>query len=163
MTFRTWCKKMCAILGLVGSECRPRKAPSIPAARAVAPLFETVQLLDFGRCKLCIAVPDGFEYSGVRTRLHGQAHRNHLSAHSRDAFLADHGVTAEVVVLSGSVEIAPRFEASGSDLRSGIDRFHSGGESPASSPNRTRQSGGAHPYSRYPSHRKRNKNGLDVC
>src|SRR3984957_5038336 len=48
-------------LGLVGlnvlEEARLELAP-----RNVTPLFESVQLLDFGRCKLCIAVPDGFGY-----------------------------------------------------------------------------------------------------
>ena len=37
-----------------------------------------------------------------------QAHRDHLSAHPRRASSAERGIRAEVVVLSGSVEIAPR-------------------------------------------------------
>src|SRR5260370_8179608 len=48
-------------LGLVGLNVVEEKRLAFQA-RGISPLFETVQLLDFGRCKLCIAVPDGFEY-----------------------------------------------------------------------------------------------------
>ena len=67
-------------LGLVGLNVVEEKRLAF-AARGVEPLFETVQLLDFGRCKLCIAVPDGFDYRGARVAA-GQAHRHDLSAHS---------------------------------------------------------------------------------
>src|SRR6195256_4740947 len=53
-------------LGLVGLNVVQEKRLAF-AARGIAPLFETVQLLDFGRCKLCIAVPDGFDYSGAQS------------------------------------------------------------------------------------------------
>ena len=49
-------------LGLVGLNVVEEKRLAFQA-RGLGPLFETVQLLDFGRCKLCIAVPDGFEYN----------------------------------------------------------------------------------------------------
>src|SRR6202048_5626226 len=52
-------------LGLVGLNVVQEKRLAF-AARSIAPLFETVQLLDFGRCKLCIAVPGGFDYGGAR-------------------------------------------------------------------------------------------------
>src|SRR5437660_11054356 len=45
-------------LGLVGLNVVEEKRLSF-AARSVEPLFETVQHLDFGRCRLCIASPDG--------------------------------------------------------------------------------------------------------
>src|SRR6516164_3892391 len=51
-------------LGLVGLNVVEEKRLSFEA-RGIAPLFETVRTLDFGRCKLCIAVPDGFEYRGA--------------------------------------------------------------------------------------------------
>jgi ATP phosphoribosyltransferase len=76
------------------------------AARGIAPLFETVQLLDFGRCKLCIAVPDGFDYRGAN-RCRASASRRPIRTSCR-AFLARARHRAEVVVLSGAVEIAPR-------------------------------------------------------
>src|ERR1700728_1307729 len=50
-------------LGLVGLNVVQEKRLAF-TARGIAPLFETVQLLDFGRCRLCIAVPGGFEYRG---------------------------------------------------------------------------------------------------
>jgi ATP phosphoribosyltransferase len=92
-------------LGSGGSERGRGKAPGIPGAR-LAPLFEMVQLLDFGRCKLCIAVPDGFDYRGAES-LQGKRIAT-TYPHILARFLAEHGIKAEVVVLSGSVEIAPR-------------------------------------------------------
>jgi ATP phosphoribosyltransferase len=69
-------------------------------------MFEQVRMLDFGRCRLALAVPDGFEYKGVES-LQGKriatTYPNILAK-----FLADRAIRAEIVVLSGSVEIAPR-------------------------------------------------------
>src|SRR5476651_470910 len=42
-------------LGLVGLNVVEEKLLAFQA-RGISPLFEAVQLLDFGRCKLCIAV-----------------------------------------------------------------------------------------------------------
>jgi ATP phosphoribosyltransferase len=92
-------------LGLVGLNVVQEKRLAF-AARGIAPLFESVQLLDFGRCKLCIAVPDGFDYSGAQS-LQGKRIAT-TYPHILGRFLADRGIAAEVVVLSGSVEIAPR-------------------------------------------------------
>src|SRR5271170_4039355 len=92
-------------LGLVGLNVVEEKRLAF-RARNVAPLFETVQLLDFGRCRLCIAVPDGFEYRGAQS-LQGKRIAT-TYPHILGRFLADRGIAAEVVLLSGSVEIAPR-------------------------------------------------------
>jgi ATP phosphoribosyltransferase len=92
-------------LGLVGLNVVEEKRLAF-AARAIAPLFETVQLLDFGRCRLCIAVPDGFDYRGPQSLQGKRIATTYPQILAR--FLADHGIAAEVVVLSGSVEIAPR-------------------------------------------------------
>src|SRR5208283_4248596 len=51
-------------LGLVGLNVVEEKRLEF-RERKLAPLFEQVRTLDFGRCKLCVAVPDGFEYSGA--------------------------------------------------------------------------------------------------
>jgi ATP phosphoribosyltransferase len=64
-----------------------------------------VQLLDFGRCKLCIAVPDGFQYRDAKSLAGKRIATTYPHILSR--FLAERDVLAEVVVLSGSVEIAP--------------------------------------------------------
>ena len=92
-------------LGLVGLNVIEEKRLSF-RARGIAPLFETVRTLDFGRCKLCIAVPDGFEYRGAASLAGKRIATTY--PHILGRFLAERGVQAEVVVLSGSVEIAPR-------------------------------------------------------
>src|ERR1700760_3115886 len=53
-------------LGLVGMNVVAEKRLAFEA-RQVSPLFETVRSLDFGRCRLCIAVPDHFDYQGPRS------------------------------------------------------------------------------------------------
>jgi len=92
-------------LGLVGLNVLEEKRLAFQS-RGLAPLFEIVQPLDFGRCKLCIAVPDGFEYRGSAS-LQGKRIAT-TYPHILGRFLAERGIRAEVVVLSGSVEIAPR-------------------------------------------------------
>src|SRR6202034_742555 len=53
-------------LGLVGLNVVEEKRLAFEA-RGLGALFETVQLLDFGRCKLCVAVPDGFVYRSAES------------------------------------------------------------------------------------------------
>jgi len=62
--------------------------------------------LDFGRCRLSIAVPRGFGYDGARS-LEGL---RIATSYPRilAAWLGAQGVGASVVTLSGAVEIAPR-------------------------------------------------------
>ena len=92
-------------LGLVGLNVVEEKRLEFEA-RGIAPLFEQVQLLDFGRCKLCIAVPDGFDYRGPASLAGKRIATTYPNILSR--FLREQHISAEVVVLSGSVEIAPR-------------------------------------------------------
>jgi ATP phosphoribosyltransferase len=92
-------------LGLVGLNVVEEKRLAFQA-RGIGPLFETVQFLDFGRCKLCIAVPDGFDYQDARSLQGKRIATTYPNVLAR--FLADNAIDAEVVVLSGSVEIAPR-------------------------------------------------------
>jgi ATP phosphoribosyltransferase len=92
-------------LGLVGLNVVEEKRLAFQV-RGVAPLFDIVQLLDFGRCKLCIAVPDGFEYCDARS-LQGKRIAT-TYPYILERFLTQRGISAEIVVLSGSVEIAPR-------------------------------------------------------
>src|ERR1700674_589782 len=65
-------------LGLVGLNVVQEKRLAF-AARAIAPLFETVQLLDFGRCKFGLAVPRGMDYCGTRS-LQGMRRARHCTA-----------------------------------------------------------------------------------
>jgi ATP phosphoribosyltransferase len=62
--------------------------------------------LDFGRCRLSIAVPRGFAYDSARS-LEGL---RIATSYPRilKAWLDEQGVSAQAVTLSGAVEIAPR-------------------------------------------------------
>jgi ATP phosphoribosyltransferase len=62
--------------------------------------------LDFGRCRLSIAVPRGFSYASAKS-LEGLRIATSYPRILR-AWLDEQGVSAQAVTLSGAVEIAPR-------------------------------------------------------
>ncbi|WP_407700544.1 ATP phosphoribosyltransferase [Steroidobacter gossypii] len=92
-------------LGIVGLNVIEEKRLAFQA-KGVQPLFEQLMMLDYGRCRLSIAVPDGVEYKDARS-LHGKriatTYPNILAR-----YLRQRDVQAEIVTLSGAVEIAPR-------------------------------------------------------
>jgi ATP phosphoribosyltransferase len=92
-------------LGIVGRNVLREQALSFAASGQAAPVVE-LRELGFGRCRLSLAVPQDFLYTGP-VSLAG-----HRIATSYPALLADwlskQGVAAEIVTLSGSVEIAPK-------------------------------------------------------
>jgi ATP phosphoribosyltransferase len=92
-------------LGIVGLNVIEEKRLAFQA-RGVQPLFEQLMTLDYGKCRLSIAVPDGVEYLDA-TSLHGKriatTYPNILAR-----YLRQRDVQAEIVTLSGAVEIAPR-------------------------------------------------------
>jgi ATP phosphoribosyltransferase len=92
-------------LGIVGLNVIEEKRLAFKA-RGVTPLFDQVMVLDYGKCRLSIAVPDGTEYKDA-TSLRGKriatTYPNILSR-----FLRERDIQAEVVTMSGAVEIAPR-------------------------------------------------------
>ena len=92
-------------LGLVGLNVLEETRLEL-AANGVAARFDTLRELDFGRCRLAIAVPDGKSYDGSRS-LQG---KRIATTYPRmlERFLQERQVQAEIVTLSGSVEIAPR-------------------------------------------------------
>jgi ATP phosphoribosyltransferase len=92
-------------LGIVGLNVIEEKRLAFQA-RGVEPLFEQVMVLDFGKCRLSIAVPDGVEYEGCES-LRGKRVAT-TYPHILARYLRDKDVQAEVVTLSGAVEIAPR-------------------------------------------------------
>ncbi len=92
-------------LGLVGLNVVEEKRLEF-LERGITPLFEQVQALDFGRCRLCIAVPDDFAYHGAASLAGKRIATTYPNILRR--FLDERGIAAEIVVLSGSVEIAPR-------------------------------------------------------
>ena len=92
-------------LGIVGLNVVEEKRLGL-ASRGAGPLFEQVMTLDYGRCRLSVAVPEQFAYAGpgsLRGLRIATTYPNILSA-----WLARHDVRASVVTLSGAVEIAPR-------------------------------------------------------
>jgi ATP phosphoribosyltransferase len=92
-------------LGIVGLNVIEEKRLAFKA-RGISPLFEQLTLLDFGKCRLSIAVPDGTEYrdyTSLRGKRIATTYPNILSQ-----FLKERDVEAEIVTLSGAVEIAPR-------------------------------------------------------
>ena len=68
--------------------------------------YELERTLDFGGCRLAIALPEERAYSGPADLAGLRIATSYPQLTRR--FLADKGIAAEVVLLSGSVEIAPR-------------------------------------------------------
>ena len=92
-------------LGIVGRNVAVEQA--IGRARIGLPdAWRTLRPLGFGRCRLALAVPEGTPWEGPAAL----AGRRIATSYPRllGRWLADAGVQADVVVLSGSVEIAPR-------------------------------------------------------
>jgi ATP phosphoribosyltransferase len=92
-------------LGIVGLNVIEEKRLAF-ASHGVTPLFEQVMVLDYGKCRLSIAVPDGTEYkdaSSLRGKRIATTYPNILAR-----FLRERDIQADVVTMSGAVEIAPR-------------------------------------------------------
>jgi ATP phosphoribosyltransferase len=92
-------------LGLVGLNVIEEKRLAM-AARGAQARFELVQRLDFGRCRLSIAVPDDFRYEGLASISGRRIATTYPNTLAR--FLRENSIEAEIVTLSGAVEIAPR-------------------------------------------------------
>lgn len=71
-----------------------------------APAFREWRALGFGGCRLDVAVPESWEWDGPRQLAGRRIATSYPALLSQ--WLAAEGVSAEVVLLSGSVEIAPR-------------------------------------------------------
>jgi len=92
-------------LGIVGrnvlaEQADERRAGGRPEA------FRELRALGFGGCRLALAVPDSWDWQGV-AQLAGKRIATSYPA-LLASWLAANGVSAQVVLLSGSVEIAPR-------------------------------------------------------
>lgn len=92
-------------LGLVGMNVIEEKRLAMEA-RGTPPRIELLQKLDYGRCRLAIAVPDEFDYRGVNSLTGRRIATTY--PHVLGRFLAQNRIEAEIVTLSGAVEIAPR-------------------------------------------------------
>lgn len=92
-------------LGIVGRNELDEQAGA-RARIGLAPAYRALRGLGFGQCRLMLAVPDEWEWTGA-----GQLQGTRIAT-SYPAILAqwleERGIDAQVVELSGSVEIAPR-------------------------------------------------------
>lgn len=92
-------------LGVVGQNVLEEQGAERAASGQEA-AFAVIRPLGFGRCRLSVAVPNEWDWDG-NARLGGTriatSYPNLLTA-----WLGAQGIAAEAVVLSGSVEIAPR-------------------------------------------------------
>ena len=92
-------------LGIVGINVIDEKRLAM-SARGTEPRFELVQRMDFGRCRLSIAVPDDYAYEGLQSIAGRRIATTYPNTLAR--FLRENSLEAEIVTLSGAVEIAPR-------------------------------------------------------
>ena len=92
-------------LGIVGRNVLLEQRLEYSLRGESAPFIEQ-RSLGFGRCRLALAVPADFDYSGPAS-LAGTRIATSYPAILTD-WLAKQGVQAEAVTLSGSVEIAPK-------------------------------------------------------
>jgi ATP phosphoribosyltransferase len=92
-------------LGLVGLNVLEEKRLAM-AARGTPPSIEMLQRLDFGRCRLALAVPDDFVYDGLKSIAGKRIATTYPYVLAR--FLRENSIEAHIVTLSGAVEIAPR-------------------------------------------------------
>jgi ATP phosphoribosyltransferase len=92
-------------LGLVGLNVLEEKRLAM-AARGTPPRVELLQKLDYGRCRLALAVPQEFRYEDLQSIAGKRIATTYPNVLGR--FLREQGIEAEIVTLSGAVEIAPR-------------------------------------------------------
>jgi len=108
-------------LGLVGLNVLEEKLLQCGDGRGT----RTLKRMGFGQCRLSLAVPNGFEYEGPSSLDGLRIATSYPATTAR--FLDRNGVTASIVGISGSVEIAPALKiadvicdlvSTGSTLRS---------------------------------------------
>jgi ATP phosphoribosyltransferase len=92
-------------LGLVGLNVLEEKRLEL-AARGAPARFDALRTLDFGRCRLSLAVPLEFPYDGAQS-LQGKRIAT-TYPYLLGVFLQRRAIDAQIVILSGAVEIAPR-------------------------------------------------------
>ena len=92
-------------LGIVGRNVLTEQTLEARGLGHDAPCME-LQSLGFGRCRLSIAVPQHLDWQGAQTLAGTRVATSYPELMKR--WLVQQGVDAEVVTLSGSVEIAPK-------------------------------------------------------
>jgi ATP phosphoribosyltransferase len=92
-------------LGVVGLNVLEEKRLEL-RERGQAARFQQIRTLDFGRCRLSLAVPEGHSFDGpssIRGRRIATTYPFLLQK-----YLRERDIAADIVTLSGAVEIAPR-------------------------------------------------------
>jgi ATP phosphoribosyltransferase len=92
-------------LGLVGRNVLEEKRLEM-IAKGHTPAFTELRTLDYGRCRLSLAVPEGFSYEGPGSLAAKRIATSY--PFTLEHWLRQRGITADIVTLSGAVEIAPR-------------------------------------------------------
>lgn len=92
-----------ADIGIVGRNVLAERAAGADGAG----LREVMQL-GFGRCRLCIAAPQGFVFAGPASLNGLRIATTYTNLLGR--YLAEQGVAAEIVPMRGAVEVAPRLK-----------------------------------------------------
>jgi ATP phosphoribosyltransferase len=92
-------------LGLVGLDVLEEKRLELET-RGQDARFQYLRKLDFGRCRLALAVPQGFRYEGPRSLSGKRIATTYPFLLAR--YLRQKELKADIVTLSGAIEIAPR-------------------------------------------------------
>jgi ATP phosphoribosyltransferase len=93
-------------LGLVGLNVLEEKRLALLGGGGVGEGIKPLRNLEFGRCRLALAVPEGFAYRGI-SALEGRRIATTYPC-LLERHLRERKARAVIVTLSGSVEIAPR-------------------------------------------------------
>jgi len=92
-------------LGFIGENELEEKMLERQAAGKDAD-YQTLKRLDFGGCRLSIAVPNEFDYTGVQSLAGKKVATTY--PYLLERFFRQQNIDAQAVMLTGSVEVAPR-------------------------------------------------------
>ena len=92
-------------LGLVGLNVLEEKRLELES-RGSRARFQKIRSLDFGKCRLSLAVPEGFVFEGPQSIQGRRIATTYPFLLAR--YLRERQLEADIVTLSGAVEIAPR-------------------------------------------------------
>jgi len=92
-------------LGIVGLNVIEEKRLEL-AARGIEARFDLLQRLEFGQCRLALAVPQEMPFAGVASLAGRRIATTY--PYLLERYLREQAIEAQIVTLSGSVEIAPR-------------------------------------------------------
>lgn len=92
-------------LGFIGENELEEKMLERQAANKPSD-FEVLRRLDFGGCRLSIAVPNEFNYNGIESLAGKKVATTY--PYLLERYFKEQGIAAKAVMLTGSVEVAPR-------------------------------------------------------